>query len=144
MSSQKPTIIAVFEPLLDILRADGYHTVGVTLPSVGAEPPLMSFDADVLAVQMAVVDALDRDEDVVLALHYYGGIVGPEGLQGLGELERERRGKRGGVIRLVYLCAMLIPEKVDLITYIGGTPLSWWKVEGDYVYALEAVKDFLQ
>lgn len=111
----KPTLIFVhgawhspscFSHVIDLLSTAGYKSICVTLPSVGAEPPLKSFDPDVHAIQSAISTAVDADgEDVIVIMHSYGGSPGSEAIKGFTKVAREGRGKKGGVVRVVYLCA---------------------------------------
>src|SRR2546429_6409619 len=111
------------------LRKHGYDTVGVFLPATGAYPPLKSFDADVLAIQSAIMTAADDGQDVVVVMHSYGGVVGCEGLKGLSKVERSAAGRPGGVIRLAFLCAFVLQVGASLMTGLQMKPLDWFVIE---------------
>lgn len=55
--------------------------------------------------------------------HAYGGVVGTDALYGLSTSERARQGLKGGLKRLIYMCAF-IPHKGQSLAGIfgGGLP----------------------
>lgn len=130
MADSKPTIIfvpgawhspEVFSTVRTSLETHGYRTLGITLPSVGAEPPLKTWDPDVDAIRAAIQKAVDEEggRDVVLAVHSYGGLPASEACKGFAKADREKSGSKGGVVRLVYICAALVnvgTRMVDLST----------------------------
>lgn len=130
MADSKPTIIfvpgawhspEVFSTVRTSLETHGYRTLGITLPSVGAEPPLKTWGPDVDAIRSAIQKAVDEEggRDVVLAVHSYGGLPASEACKGFGKADREKSGRKGGVVRLVYICAALVDVgacMVDLST----------------------------
>lgn len=116
----KPTIVCVpgawhlpgiYDKTLKILEDDGYPTIGLALPSVGASPGLPSFDEDVKAIRDCLTRLIEEEEkDVILVTHSYSGIPGSEAPVGLGRKERGEKGLKGGVTRLVYIVAFAMPE----------------------------------
>lgn len=119
VSVNRPTIVFVpgawhspscFEPLPKLLYAEKYEVVGVTLPSVGAEPPVSSFDPDVAAIRETVLSILELGKDVVLAVHSYGAIPTSEAVKGLGLQDRFQEGKKGAVLRIIYIAAIVAHE----------------------------------
>jgi len=118
MPPPKPTIIFVpggwhgseaFSTVRTSLESHGYRTMGISLPSVGAEPPLKTWDPDVEAIRSAIRKVVDEEGgDVVLAMHSYGALPSSEAAKGYGKTEREKEGRKGGVVRLLYICAALI------------------------------------
>ena len=62
--------------------------------------------------------------DVVVVVHSAGGITGSEATKNLSKPEREAAGKKGGVIRMVYLCAFAAPEGVAVYSATKG-PAKW-------------------
>ena len=118
MAPSKPTIIFVpgawhgpepFSTVRASLESHGYTTIGISLPSVGAEPPVKSWDPDVDAIRSAIAKVADEEGgDVVLAVHSYGGVPSSEAAKGFAKTEREKAGLKGGIVRLVYICATLL------------------------------------
>ncbi|KAF2091112.1 hypothetical protein K490DRAFT_62433 [Saccharata proteae CBS 121410] len=112
MASIKPTIILVpggwhtpdyHQPTAKLLQEYGHDVVCVELPSVGADPPLKSWDQDVVAIRHAVTSVVDAGRDVVLVSHSYGGLPAQEACRGMAKRDLQSHGKTGGVIRLVYV-----------------------------------------
>ena len=107
-----------YQHLINQLAKVNYTAVGVTLPSVNSSPPLVSWDQDAQAVRQVIMENLDAGKDVIAVDHSFGGITMSEAVKGLGKKARENRGLKGGVLRLVYMCAMALPEGQ---THLGQT-----------------------
>jgi pimeloyl-ACP methyl ester carboxylesterase len=118
--STKPTFVFVpgawhqpsaFKPSLDLLTSAGYEVEAVSLPSVGTvergEPATTSFQPDVDAIRKAILSHIDQGKDVIVVMHSYGGIPGSHAVQGLSKDERQAAGKKGSVVKLIYIAAML-------------------------------------
>ncbi|KAF2101692.1 alpha/beta-hydrolase [Rhizodiscina lignyota] len=150
MSSPKPTIAfspgawhdpACLQPITSILSSHGYKTHPVSLPSIGCdlrgEPPPQSWDVDVDAIRAALLSHLYQGEDVVLVVHSYSGTVGSEAVRGLTKKDWEGSGvRRGGVVAMVYMCAVVIPLGAWVWQRNGGKPLQAERtiIEGDLSY----------
>jgi pimeloyl-ACP methyl ester carboxylesterase len=100
----------VYEPLKVALSSHGYTAVPVALPSVGGNPPTYDFTEDVITIRYLVTHLVESGRDVIVVMHSYGGLPGGEALRGLGKMEREQRGVRGGVIRLVFIMSWMAKE----------------------------------
>lgn len=92
------------------LHNHGYQTTALTLPSMGAEPPLTSLNPEVGYIRGKIVPLLDEGHDVVVVMHSYAGFAGSAALRGLSTAEREAEGQSGGVVSLVYLAAWMLDE----------------------------------
>lgn len=51
----------------------------------------------------------DQGKDVMLIAHSYGGVPASEAIKGLSKAERERYGKKGGIVRVAYMTT-LVPD----------------------------------
>lgn len=77
----------------------------------------------------------DEGENVVVAMHSCGGIVGTEAVDAAwNKQSRQAKGQPGGVLRLLYLCAFVLPPNASLASGFGGqipplieTQVSVWK-----------------
>lgn len=68
------------QPTVALLAEAGYTSVCVQLPSVGADPPLLTAERDVSAVRRALFEILDeKKQNVMVVMHSYGGAVGSSG-----------------------------------------------------------------
>ncbi|CAG8951246.1 hypothetical protein HYFRA_00007994 [Hymenoscyphus fraxineus] len=83
--------------------------IGVALPSVGATPPHTDFKEDVAAIRKCLTGLISDYKDIVLVVHSYSGLPGGEAPIGLGKIEREAKGLKGGVIRYVVINKLATP-----------------------------------
>ena len=129
----RPTIILVhggwqgpstFSLLVPRLEKAGYSVFAPALPSAATKPALPSFDEDVKIVHNAIQSVVDTGKETIVVMHSYGAVVGCEALRGIKvkdliePLQTNDDLEAGGVIKLVFLCGMVLPE--------GG---STWKAE---------------
>lgn len=87
----------------------GYRSVAPALPSSGSTPPTPDWSGDVETIRNTVSD-LVREDDVVVVTHSFSGMTGGTSLEGLDKQTCASKGLRGGVVRLVYIVAFLVPE----------------------------------
>lgn len=92
----------------ELARA-GYSSLAPALPSSGSTPPTPDWSRDVETIRKVVSD-LVQEEDVVVVMHSFSGMTGGTSLEGLDKQTCVSKGLRGGVIRLVYIVAFLVPE----------------------------------
>ena len=127
----KPTFIFVpgawhapscFSLVTDRLSKQGYTSHGLSLPSVGANPGLQDFGADVDALRDLINGCIAADEDIVVVLWSYAGVVGSEAiLPTMLKRFREAEGTKGGVVHVVYLAAFLLPVGEAVVTGMAPT-----------------------
>jgi pimeloyl-ACP methyl ester carboxylesterase len=135
MSQSKPTILiihgawhhpAYFHTLINALQGDGYDVSCPRLPTCNnAVPPNMTFEDDVKLIRNTATQLVDEGIEVVALLHSYGGMVGTDALHGLSLQSRTSSGLRGGVRRLLYMCAF-IPQNGQSLAGIFGGGLPPW------------------
>ncbi|KAI5859405.1 alpha/beta-hydrolase [Durotheca rogersii] len=123
----KPSILLVpgsfslpefYDKVISGVAAKGYEIRGLHYPSVGfktgprqGEPATMLDDAAFIAKE---VEALaDEGKDVILLAHSYGGVPITQSAKGLSKQERQKEGKKGGIVRLLYMTALVVPEGVS-------------------------------
>lgn len=134
----KPTIVlvpgawhkpSIYSSVIAFLSRYAYPTVALPLPSVGATPPNADFTEDIVAIRECLVRLVALEEkDVVLVVHSYSGMPGAEAPKGLGKNERQKNGLRGGVLRLVFIAAYVLPEGIQPVSD-GTQILEWVKVD---------------
>ncbi|KAF2801360.1 alpha/beta-hydrolase [Mytilinidion resinicola] len=144
MSSTNPTILIVpgsfsppyfYTPISDSLRAAGYDTYVVSLPSIGRKPgpaPTMLDDAAYIAD--AVTKVADEGKDILLVAHSYGGIPATQAVKGLAKAQRKQAGKTGGIVRLAYLSALAPLIGGTAGTASEGTRLTFSTSKGAWMY----------
>ncbi|KAI1822085.1 Alpha/beta hydrolase fold-1 [Xylaria intraflava] len=119
----KPTLFIVhggwhvpesYKKLTRALESQGYEVHLPRLPSVnGARPPNADLSTDTLLIRSYVESLVRTGRIVVVIMHSYGGLVGSNALHGLGLEARAKQSLAGGVSKLIYLTAYLVPEGVS-------------------------------
>lgn len=89
-------------------------------------PDDTSVASDAAAIRRIILSQVDNGLEVVLVMHSYGGCPGAAAAQGLGKRERKTAGKPGGVIGLIFICAMIADEGESIVSiFPGGVLLEW-------------------
>lgn len=152
MAHNKPTILFVpgawhgpeiFDPLTSILQSLGYKTLSVSLPSVGASPPVEGFEPDVAAVRNALAPSVEAGSEVVVFAHSYGGVPASEAIKGLTKADLESQGKPGGVVHFILCASFLIPEGMPSANpETGPTPQFELNEEKTIVASIDPIATF--
>ncbi|KAI0883619.1 alpha/beta-hydrolase [Annulohypoxylon maeteangense] len=115
-----------YDNITEAVKAKGYEIKGLRLPSVGLKdeprgiPPTLYDDAAFIAKEVTVL--ADEGKDVMLIGHSYGGIAITQSTKGLTKGERQRQGKKGGIIRLSYITALVPPLGVSSMNILSTIP----------------------
>lgn len=96
--------------LVSELAKAGYESAAPDLPSSGSNPPTPDWSADIEVIRKTVSESVEQERNVVVVMHSFSGMTGGTALEGLDKESRVAKGLRGGVIRLVYVVAFLVPE----------------------------------
>ena len=137
MAATKPAVVIVpgafYEPwhyrlLHTGLEQAGYNVTTVTLPSTGGDKAQPNADADIAATASAIKSYISAGQDVVVAMHSYGGFVGNCAPKGLLPADTEN-GK--GVVGMVHICAGAPLEGMSMMDATGGTNFPWAILIGD-------------
>ena len=91
-----------FDEVVHGLQGRGYRATTIRLPSRGCEPPTKTLVDDARAVHDEVDKLVQEGYDVTVVMHSAGGLIAPEGLQGL---QAPDLAKAGGVTGLLYITA---------------------------------------
>ncbi|RKF60771.1 putative alpha beta-hydrolase [Erysiphe neolycopersici] len=145
MEIPKPSLIIIpgawqqvtaFQNFVNILVKEGFSAEAIKLPSVGSTsaPPLPGLAEDIAAAQRAITQAVDKSQEVILICHSYGGLVGSNAAEGLDIHTRSKQGKAGGIKKIIFLSAFVIPRGKSLFEMIGQ-PLPWMEVHDDKISA---------
>lgn len=139
MAQSKPTILiihgawhhpAYFQRFTIALQKEGYHTCCPLLPTCNnAVPPNMSFEDDVKLIRETAISIADEGKEVIALMHSYGGIVGTDALYDLSLQNRSEAGSRGGVRRLLYMCAFMPRKDQSVPELFGGAFPPWVKIK---------------
>lgn len=141
MVATKPTIVFIpgfwhtsegFEPLAALLQKANYPTTLVDLPSAGTHPGHPDYSQDVVAIQKILTDLADAGKEVLLVMHSGGSIAGSEAVRNLSKKEREAEGKKGGVVRVLYI-GILLPQAGKSIYETFQSVVSSPNLDPDFV-----------
>jgi pimeloyl-ACP methyl ester carboxylesterase len=99
-----------WDRLISELDKAGYESVAPALPSSGSTPPTPDWAADVEIIRRTVSDLVEQQRDVVVVMHSFSGMTGGTALDGLDKASRMSKNLKGGVVRLIYVVAYLVPE----------------------------------
>ncbi|KAG9952335.1 alpha/beta-hydrolase, partial [Aureobasidium melanogenum] len=135
----------VYGKLVPHLEAEGYKTVLHDWPSI-QQAPVKSFDEDIQAIRTAVLSEADAGNDVVIIAHSWSGSPVNSSVADLSKAERTKQGKPGGIVKLIFLCAFVVPQGVSLLDALGGDEnnIPLWNVQGDVVHANDPAHFFFQ
>lgn len=139
MATPKPTILIIpgawqlaeaFHPFAATLRKAGFEAQAVALPSTGGTAlPLTGLPEDIAAIRGALAPLVGAGKHVVLLTHSAGGVSGSAALRGLDVATRRAAGLAGGVARIVYMAAFMVPKGSSLMQMLGGQPLPWMNLQ---------------
>jgi pimeloyl-ACP methyl ester carboxylesterase len=132
----KPTVLFIhgswhspahFEPVRAVFEKAGYPTSCPRQPSAQGLPTAgLAEDADSITSELVNLIEVEEREVIVVA-HSYGGVIASQAVrQHFARPEREKLGKKGGVLEIVYMCAFLLEKGQSLIDALGigkGDPL---------------------
>jgi pimeloyl-ACP methyl ester carboxylesterase len=135
MSLPKPTFLlisgayhtpAAYTHLIPHLNRFEYPTATVSLPSVSSlTPKAESVAKDTTSILSTLLPLLDAGTDVVLIAHSYGGLPGGSAATALMRSQREKEGKKGGIVAQIYIAAFVAPEGKSLLGLNGGGHAPW-------------------
>ena len=117
---------AAYDKLIEQLSKHDYPVLRIELKSVGGTVPATSID-DAAHINSTLAPLVEEGKDIVVIMHSYGGIPGTDGTKGLAKVDQAAAGKKGGVIGLVYIAALMIQQGASLASTRGETgPLPEW------------------
>lgn len=103
----------LYDNFVELVRANGLDIKAIHLETVGLEPgkgrdtqPANMYD-DAALIAKEVEALADEGREVILIPHSYGGMPATESTKGLSVQERQKKGKKGGLIRLAYKTVLL-------------------------------------
>ena len=138
---------SVFSSFLPSLQALGYSTLTLQLASANPpdDPHLASAVSDAAALRHDLLSILDSDggRDIVVVLHSYAGIPGGGAVRGLSKKTRAEEGKKGGIVGVIWLAALLLPEGKDVASWLEGGGKGWEGNKINFVCAYHHMGRFL-
>jgi hypothetical protein len=133
----KPTIAIIagawqsleyYVPLQDAFAKLGYKSVCQAPPSTSLPHGDTDLEADIAFVRGAVLlPWVDSGKDVIVVLHSFAGVYGGGALEGLSKTEYTQKGKKGGVVAVVYVAGPCVPSGMSTLQLLGiGEDLVPW------------------
>jgi pimeloyl-ACP methyl ester carboxylesterase len=108
-----------WEKLIPKLEAQGFTCRTVDFPSTCATPTPHTLDADIKALRDVVDKEVNAGHDVAVVMHSWGGVPGGSAMVGYSKEQRAAKGLSGGVVRLIYVAALLIPAGKNIFDTLG-------------------------
>jgi hypothetical protein len=132
-TNDKPVILIVpgsfsnassYYALVDKIQSLGSEASVHNLPSTNRHAPEepASLQDDAVFFRNIIEKLADQGKDIVVVMHSYGGVVGSEAVKGVAKAERQKSGKLGGAIKLVYVTAVVLPVGVSMTSEQGDPP----------------------
>lgn len=132
----KPSILLIpgamgipefYQNVIDAVAAQGYEILGLHLPSAGLktgprEGVLPTIYDDALFIAKETERLAGEGKDVILLAHSYGGAPTTESTKGLSKAERLAQGKRGGIVRIAYMTAIVPAIGENAGATLAGIP----------------------
>ncbi|KAF7365153.1 AB hydrolase-1 domain-containing protein [Mycena venus] len=138
MSITKPTFVVVTgvahtpahtQSLVESLNTKGYFTEPVAHPTIGPLAASAPPNADAANLRKILENLIiNQQKDVVLLCHAYGGMVGSQSVNGLERSARAKAGRKGGIVKVVFITALLPQEGESMLQIFGETgmePREW-------------------
>lgn len=101
----------------------------LSFPSNGSNPPPTSLDEDIAVVRDTVTAISDAGKDIVIISHSWSALPISSALDGLSKTEREKEGKPGGVVKLIFIAAFVIPAGITLFDAMGRVEPPVWDIQ---------------
>lgn len=120
-----------YESLIHHLSLLGFEVVTWRLPSVDSPTPRkQSVAVDAIFIRQAILlPKIDGGAEVVMLMHSYSGAPGSMAARGLSVEERRRAGLQGGVQGLIFICGLLVKERVTLRDMLDEGRFEEWIVQ---------------
>lgn len=138
-ATQKPTVVFVpgafhtpahFEPIVSLLEKHSYSSLAVQLPTRGATARSSDLHDDIQAIREQLTRLIEVEQkEVVLVMHSHGGVSGCQSVQGFEKSGRIAQGKDGGIIRCLFLAAILLLKGETTRSFLGGSLPPWVAIE---------------
>ncbi|KAK8043926.1 hypothetical protein PG994_012764 [Apiospora phragmitis] len=114
-----------FQPLIQAFKAIGQDAICKVPQSYPAadpdNPPEHNYDSVFLRTHV-LNPLLEEGKGIVIFMHSYGGVYGPESLEGTSKKERASKGLQGGVVAVIFAAAHIAFKGVSAIDAMGLDP----------------------
>lgn len=111
---------------LIIAKLPEYRCRTVAFPSIQSATRISDLQPDIDAVRCIVDQEAEEDNDIIVILHSWAGLPVSSALEGLSKSERQTKGRKGGIVKLLFITAFIPILGESLVGAFGGTPPSWF------------------
>lgn len=87
----------------------GHKVIEVDWPSVSRPAEIESFDDDIAYLSAILAAETDAGNEVVIVSHSWSGLPVVSTAGPFGASERAKQGKKGGVVKLLFIAAIVVP-----------------------------------
>ncbi|KAI1322238.1 hypothetical protein F5Y16DRAFT_416236 [Xylariaceae sp. FL0255] len=116
-------LASFFASLIEAFRARHFIAVCEPPEDYPAIDCNSGINPDALYLRNHILTPLiEQEKDVVIFMHSYGGVYGPEALQGFSKKDRAVRGQSGGVIAVIFNAAFIATKGATAIEATGLDP----------------------
>ncbi|PWY64732.1 hypothetical protein BO94DRAFT_540935 [Aspergillus sclerotioniger CBS 115572] len=113
-----------FSPLITHLPTYTCHTV--SFPSIQAATEVKDLQPDILTIRTLVEKEADAGNDIVIVCHSWSGLPVNSALSSLSKESRQKEGKVGGVVKIIFISAFIPEVGESLIAAFGGEAPEWY------------------
>ncbi|KAF1984079.1 alpha/beta-hydrolase [Aulographum hederae CBS 113979] len=112
---------AHFSLMTKALQNEDIPSIAISLPTCGPNAEQFDHKDDIEAICKVLLDLVElQKKDVLFVCHSYGGIPASQSVTGLEKSKRASKGQEGGIIGIVFICSLLVPEGERMA---GGKPI---------------------
>jgi hypothetical protein len=113
---------AHFDSIRSLFYSHGFQSSCPALPANGVDPPIIGLKEDAECIREELRNLIDlENKEVLVVAHGYGGMVATEAVDArFGRQKRMAHGKKGGVVRLFYLCSFFPEVGQSLSRTVGA------------------------
>lgn len=121
LSFYKDNIIAGLEAKGVSVEAVHNLSSGLSAGQARPGPPPSMYD-DAAQIAKVAETLADEGKDVIIVAHSYGGVPATQSVKGLSKEERQKQGKRGGIVRLGYITCLVPEYGANGSSVLAGAP----------------------
>ncbi|KAH8892851.1 alpha/beta-hydrolase [Thozetella sp. PMI_491] len=139
---------ALYQPLVSALQQRGFEVYVPATPSLSTKG--VTWEADIGAVVALATPLFDEGKEFVLVGHCYGGVPSSAAVENKEVTGRAAVGKRGGFRHIIYLSAVVVPQKgMTVLDMVGGKWFDWHvemkndNGETEQLFVKDEAKEFL-
>ncbi|KAJ7769759.1 hypothetical protein B0H14DRAFT_2967256, partial [Mycena olivaceomarginata] len=137
----KPTILVIpgsfsplssYDPIIAGLQSHGYTVHGIELETVGRRDKAPGMYDDAAKVGARAAQLADAGAEIALVAHFAA--------KGLARSVRAKEGKQGGIVRIVFVTAVVPRVGESLVDMMGAVMQDYVALEGEYLVITDPAK----